>query len=212
MPKFKTSQLANKYLSDLFGVEIGGSAHNGFGLNTINVDYTDDMNTRFKQEEIEMCGQAMEVDVVSEGDALPFPDKSFDFVISSHVLEHIYDPIKAVQEWERVAKKYIYIIVPNKEKTFDRDKDDTPLQRLTERYLSDNIPDNANDRGHKTIWSPTTFRKFCEYCAQHLGLEIVQFLDTDDKVGNGICVLFKVLEELNSFERFKFEFKNFKGY
>lgn len=38
------------------------------------------------------------------GEALPFRDKSFDFVIASHVLEHSADPERFLRELQRVAK------------------------------------------------------------------------------------------------------------
>lgn len=72
-------------------------------------------------EEVKICGEALPVDIVAPGDALPLPDKSVDFVLSSHVIEHFFDPIKTLKEWERVATKYIFIIFPNKERTFDKD-------------------------------------------------------------------------------------------
>jgi hypothetical protein len=60
MPKFRDSALAHKYLDDLKGIEIGGSAHNPFNLpNCINVDYTDSMTTIFKEAEFEMCGEKL---------------------------------------------------------------------------------------------------------------------------------------------------------
>ena len=43
---------------------------------------------------------------------LPFKDKSFDFVIASHVLEHTPDPVKFLSELQRVAKAG-YIEVPD---------------------------------------------------------------------------------------------------
>lgn len=43
---------------------------------------------------------------------LPFKDKSFDFVIASHVLEHSSDPAKFLNELQRVAKAG-YIEVPD---------------------------------------------------------------------------------------------------
>ncbi len=43
---------------------------------------------------------------------LPFPDKSFDFVIASHVLEHSTDPERFLGELQRVAKAG-YIEVPD---------------------------------------------------------------------------------------------------
>ena len=57
--KFRESTLAHNYLDGLVGIEIGGSAHNAFGLKTRNVDYTADMNTVYKQAEVKMCGEAM---------------------------------------------------------------------------------------------------------------------------------------------------------
>lgn len=43
---------------------------------------------------------------------LPFKDKEFDFVIASHVLEHSQDPIRFLEEIQRVAKAG-YIEVPD---------------------------------------------------------------------------------------------------
>jgi SAM-dependent methyltransferase len=42
--------------------------------------------------------------VLGMGEALPFKDKSFDFVIASHVLEHSADPESFLRELQRVAK------------------------------------------------------------------------------------------------------------
>ena len=42
--------------------------------------------------------------VLGLGEALPFKDKCFDFVIASHVLEHSDDPEKFLIELQRVAK------------------------------------------------------------------------------------------------------------
>jgi len=45
---------------------------------------------------------------------LPFKDKEFDFVIASHVLEHVSDPIFFLNEIQRVSSKGGYIEVPTK--------------------------------------------------------------------------------------------------
>ena len=42
---------------------------------------------------------------------LPFNDKEFDFVITSHVIEHVQDPEIFIKEIQRIAKKG-YIEVP----------------------------------------------------------------------------------------------------
>jgi SAM-dependent methyltransferase len=42
--------------------------------------------------------------VLGMGEALPFKDKSFDFVIASHVLEHSAEPERFLNELQRVAR------------------------------------------------------------------------------------------------------------
>lgn len=57
------------------------------------------------------------VDYKMEADNLhEFKDDTFDFVYASHILEHLKDPLKAVEEWLRVVKKggYVIIITPDK--------------------------------------------------------------------------------------------------
>jgi len=48
---------------------------------------------------------------------LPFPDRSFDLVTCLEVLEHLPDGVyrEAINEIERVARKYIILSVPNRE-------------------------------------------------------------------------------------------------
>uniref|UniRef100_A0A915EP80 Methyltransferase type 11 domain-containing protein n=1 Tax=Ditylenchus dipsaci TaxID=166011 RepID=A0A915EP80_9BILA len=107
-----TSQL----LDNLKGIEIGGSAANPFGLNVLNVDLSDD-NKVYKEYQILHAGKFTKVDTVASGDKLPFSDASQGFVISSHIIEHFYDPIKAIKNGLRVVQPggYVYIIAPTRE-------------------------------------------------------------------------------------------------
>lgn len=43
---------------------------------------------------------------------IPFPDEMFDTVVCTHVLEHVRNMDKAVQELLRVAKKRLLIVLP----------------------------------------------------------------------------------------------------
>ncbi|MDD5155966.1 MAG: class I SAM-dependent methyltransferase [Candidatus Omnitrophica bacterium] len=43
---------------------------------------------------------------------LSFPDKSFDIVLCQQVLEHVFDPVKAIAELKRVTAKQLVITVP----------------------------------------------------------------------------------------------------
>jgi SAM-dependent methyltransferase len=51
--------------------------------------------------------------VNGDGSRLPFRDKSIDVIVSRHCLEHIPEPLRAVKDWERVARKAVVIMVPN---------------------------------------------------------------------------------------------------
>lgn len=196
--KFKESEMAHKYLDGLKGVEIGGSAHNAFGLDTINVDYTDSMETVYKKMEQEMLdtdpitpGKPLAVDVVAEGDHLPFADKSYDFVISSHVIEHFWDPIAALKEWERVARKYIYIIAPHKFRTFDREREITETQELVDRHEGRVIKPESAPKDHYSVWDTGSFLNFCK----DMGYNVIEYQDVDDKVGNGFAIVISLEEE-----------------
>jgi SAM-dependent methyltransferase len=178
----RDSALAHRWLDGLKGVEIGGAAHNAFHLDTLNVDRTRDMDTVYKREELECAGVAMAVDVVAEGDDLPFPDEAFDFVLASHVLEHLPDPIRALQEWRRVARRYVFVVLPHRDRTFDRDRPVTPVDELLRRH--DRGLRSDEDR-HWTVWTCESFLELCE----RLGLEVLEHQDPDDKQGNGFAVV-----------------------
>ena len=179
----KESALAHKYLDGLKGIEIGGSSHNSFGLDTINVDIKSE--GIYRQKQVELDFEPMPVDVVSNGDDLPFDDKSYDFVISSHVIEHFYDPIKALLEWQRVARKYIFIICPHKDRMFDKDKERTTLNELLNRHDNPIVQTNF---AHQAYYTPVNFIALC--CS--LKLNVIEVQDTDDKVGNGFTVVIKL--------------------
>jgi len=182
--KFKESALAHQLLDGLEGLEIGGSAHNSFGLKTRNVDNTSEL-TCFKQEEIKLCGESLPVDIVAPGDELPLEDNSVDFVISSHVIEHFPDPIKALREWYRVVKPggYLYIIAPHKERTFDKERSRSTLAELIERHETGRQPETLNE--HCSVWITEDFVELIHW----LGWNILHVQDSDDKVGNGFTVV-----------------------
>jgi SAM-dependent methyltransferase len=183
---FRESALAHKLLDGLRGIEIGGSAHNAFGLNTLNVDYTDDYTTVFKKQEIELVGKCMKVDIVASGDNLPFKDNTVDFVISSHVIEHFYDPVETIEEWLRVVKPggYVFIIAPHRDRIGELAGPRTLPPEIIERHERPNPP-KVDNHGHYSCWKTQDFVGFC----QHYGWKIVAVQDIDDKVGNGFTVV-----------------------
>jgi SAM-dependent methyltransferase len=183
---FPESALAHKLLDGLRGIEIGGSAHNSFGLNTLNVDYTDDYTTVFKKQEIELAGECMKVDIVASGDQLPFKENTLDFVISSHVIEHFYDPVKTIEEWLRVVKPggYVFIIAPHRDRIGELTGPRTLPAEIIARHERPNPPE-VDDHRHYSCWQTQDFVGFC----RHYGWKIVAVQDVDDKVGNGFTVV-----------------------
>jgi len=51
---------------------------------------------------------------VQSGDSLSYPDNSFDRLIATHVLEHIYKPHETIKEWRRVIKNggVLSVLIP----------------------------------------------------------------------------------------------------
>lgn len=61
---------------------------------------------------------------------------SYDFVLSSHVLEHIANPIKALYEWRRILKEsgHLILLIPHKDGTFDHLRPPSTIEHLIEDY------------------------------------------------------------------------------
>jgi len=197
---FPESELAHKYCLGK-GLEIGGSAHNPFGLDTLNVDYSSSLDTKFKKEEIRLCGRAREIDIVASGEAINLPEESQDFIVSSHVFEHFPNPIKALIEWDRLVKPdgVIFMIVPHKERTFDNDRERTPLSHLIEDYKNDETEITDDEHGHHHVWITEDIVELVNYMIEKMGMnwELAEAQDTDDKVGNGFTIIIKKLRSEN---------------
>lgn len=178
----KRSRFVSGYLSGLQGIEIGAASHNRFYLDAINVDRYGGDDTVYKRAERRMAGRAVAVDVVAPGDELPFAEDSHDFVFASHVIEHFPDPIKALHEWVRVARKYVVVIVPHRDRTFDSERPLTSLEELLDRHRRGFTSDE--DR-HWSVWTCESFIAMC----QAADLAVIDHQDPDDKVGNGFTVV-----------------------
>lgn len=75
------------------------------------------------------------------------PDQTIDFVASSHVFEHITNPLKAITEWKRVLKPdgIIYVAVPDKRHSIDSQRPRTPLSHLIDDFNNNVDP---SDKTH----------------------------------------------------------------
>ncbi|MGO9571115.1 MAG: rhamnan synthesis F family protein [Desulfomonilaceae bacterium] len=64
------------------------------------------------------------------------PDREYDFLLASHVLEHVANPLKAIEEWLRIltAGGALVIVLPHKDFTFDHRRSVTPLDHVLSDY------------------------------------------------------------------------------
>jgi SAM-dependent methyltransferase len=178
----KRSKFVSSHLAGLKGVEIGAGAHNRFYLDAINVDRYAGDDTIYKDLERQMSGRAARVDVVAPGDDLPFEDNAYDFVFSSHVIEHFPDPIKALNEWVRVARNRVVVIAPHRDRTPDADRPLSSVAELLQRHRESFTSETDQ---HWSVWSCESFVEMCEAA----GLRVLDRQDPDDKVGNGFTVV-----------------------
>ncbi|HEY2042554.1 MAG TPA: methyltransferase domain-containing protein, partial [Jatrophihabitans sp.] len=65
-----------------------------------------------------------------------FADQSQDFIIASHVLEHLVEPVGQLADIYRVLRPggTLLLLLPDRRRTFDRDRRPTPLLHLVDEY------------------------------------------------------------------------------
>lgn len=205
--KFKEHKLAHDLLDGLTGIELGSASHNSFNLaGSINVGPASDPADyeHYKQSQIEMCGAYDEIDVDAEAHALPFEDSSQDYIISSHVFEHLPDPIAAIREWNRVVRDggYVFMIVPQPG-ALPEDKG-RPLANLgvwidnegltvdTWDYEANPVP--GGRRGHYYVYSLDTLIGIFDGLNEmgEIRWSLVADEAVDTKVGNGFTLVYRV--------------------
>jgi SAM-dependent methyltransferase len=176
------SKFVTSYLAGLKGIEIGAASHNRFFLDAVNVDRYPGNDTIYKKEERKLVLHAAKVDVVAPGDELPFEEDSVDFVFASHVIEHFPDPIRALYEWNRVARRYVVLVVPHRDRTFDSERELSTVEELLQRHRQGF---SSEEDKHWSVWTRESFIELC----QAAGLRVLDSLDPDDKVGNGFAIV-----------------------
>ena len=140
--KYSLNELLKNISVNNVGIEIGGPSITGeiiyencnkmdnvvFSKHTIWNNYTD--------EYVYYKGKTGKVIVNDAVELSQIPDKIYDFCFSSHCLEHIANPLKAIYEWLRVIKDdgYLVIIVPEKSKCFDHKRSISLFSTLLGQY------------------------------------------------------------------------------
>lgn len=211
---FKDSKLAHQYLDHLTGIEIGAAAHNGFRLpNCQNVGLRERDRTDFdfyREAQVQMCGSYAEIDIEGEAHAIPVADDSQEFVLTSHVIEHVADPIRVFLEWTRILKPngIIFMIFPHRDAhPPDRKRPLSTIGEFTSAYeeawTPDTVPEDVHlaaggRRGHYWVMSLESMLKLIDTCNILYGMDW-QILEThmiDDKVSNGHTIVARYVPQI----------------
>lgn len=192
---FPESKLAHKWLDGLAGIEIGPSSHNPFGLNVKTVGLIDSV---YQQEQKSLTGDVTTIDIVAQADAIPLPSESEDFVLSSHVIEHCPNMIRALIEWYRVLKPggILFMITSHPDAApSDRGRPLASWEHLFSDYLVNMVADAEPDAGkflhcHYHVFNSDSMKEHFLAIFRHR-MMLLEEQTVDDKIGNGFVLVFK---------------------
>ena len=121
------------------GLEIGPlhrpmARHQG-----MDIDYIDRCTVAELREHYPELNELplIEPNILGDAETLDnISDNSYDFLISAHVIEHMKNPLFALEQWVRVIrpKGLLYLIVPDKRVTFDKKRVRTTLSHVILDY------------------------------------------------------------------------------
>jgi SAM-dependent methyltransferase len=130
------------------GIEIGALWRRFPVPENARVWYIDRSNPDgLEQQYPEVSRKVVSPDLLADATQLPFPPASLDFIIASHVIEHLPFPLMALRVWyEALAPSGVLLLkVPDKRYTFDSRRSRTPLTHLLAEH---EYPDLFDWRSH----------------------------------------------------------------
>ncbi|SDQ71862.1 Methyltransferase domain-containing protein [Pseudomonas sp. UC 17F4] len=201
--------LANKYCQGA-GLEIGAASHNAFYLpDCLNLGPCDgesflypldlqDFNL-YKNEQANYQVPPARIDALGDFTDIPFADQTFDYLISSHVIEHVPNLFAAYVEAARVIKDdgVFFCIFPKRNADpNDRVRALTTLESMIdafEKRVDMSVMPEYNWRGHYHVFSlQSMLRAINMINSVGLGHWLIETIEeTDSKVGNGHTVVLR---------------------
>src|SRR3990172_3805357 len=136
---FKEHALTHQFCDGKVGVELGAAAHNPFGLTgAVNIAPADDYQF-YVDAQVAHSGWYAEVDQFGEAESFEWaPPGGLDYIVSSHVVEHIPDLIKAFLHWNELLKVGGVVVMIFPKRTAlpsDVGRQSTSFSRATIRLL-----------------------------------------------------------------------------
>lgn len=115
------------------GIEIGALWRKFPVPGSAKVYYVDRLSDEDLQRHYaEVTTAVVRPNLIADALRLPFSPRSLDFLIASHVLEHLPFPLAALRHWYDVLRPggVLLLRIPDKRYTFDVRRERTPLQHL----------------------------------------------------------------------------------
>jgi len=176
-------QLIIETLKGKEGIEFGGPTaifddpHYGMNLYPyVNLDGGNIITNNYFQSNIgtefiysSKTGKQFDIDCTDEKHLSSL--KKYDFIVTSHAIEHFANPINTLNLWKKYVLKpdgYVLSIVPNKEACFDRKRPLTTLEHLISDYkknIGEDDTTHIEEQKELHDWSLgglSDFYKLCE--------------------------------------------------
>lgn len=124
-----------------YGIEIG-ALHNPLPVHEkMHVLYIDTLSTaELKTKYPNLSDKIVHVDLILNALRLEsIKEESLDFIIANHLLEHLSNPLSAIEIWHKKLKRggMLYIALPKCNMTFDKYRQITSLDHLLWDYTND---------------------------------------------------------------------------
>ena len=121
----------------------------GYGCRVVGIDVS---LSAIKQARNQYSAEGLSFLHISEG----IPDEHYDMVVSSHVLEHVEDPVAALNELRNFGECFV-LEVPLEDCLWANFR-----ARLTKRHRAD------NPLGHLHFWTRNSFTTLLSNCGFHV--------------------------------------------
>ncbi|MBI1731188.1 MAG: methyltransferase domain-containing protein [Gammaproteobacteria bacterium] len=208
------------------GLEIG-ALHNPMPvLPGVRVRYVDrlpetDLRTEYNEH---ADVPKTSIDMVEDAHVLPsVADGSQDFLIASHIIEHMESPLLALRNWLRVLRPggMLYLAIPDRDRTFDRNRPVTAFSHvlddlrngpdgsreehyrewmrqvggLNEEQIRRRLPSALERRRsiHYHVWDPPAFLELLQRCRQELDFPLE--IRVFEAIGNEMLVMCRKTKE-----------------
>jgi len=139
------------------GIEIGALNNPLEVPNGVSISYVDRAPEReLRRQYGELASERfVPIDIIGDAhDLSAIATESVDFVIANHLLEHLEDPLRGLQEMTRVLRRngVLYLALPDPRATFDRDRELTSIEHVVTEFREGT---SHTREAHFTEWVAT---------------------------------------------------------